>query len=76
MNFKNLAAVKVIPALLTPGINARIWNKPINIIDLIFIFEDYEFDADAALRSKSKSKVLSISKLDYYKKNFVNLARS
>ena len=39
-------------------------------------FEDYEFDADAALRSKSKSKVLSISKLDYYKKNFVNLARS
>ena len=37
-NFKNLAAVKVIPALLTPGINARIWNNPINIMDFISKF--------------------------------------
>ena len=36
LKFKNLAAVIVIPALLTPGINANIWNKPINKIDLIF----------------------------------------
>jgi hypothetical protein len=36
LNFKNLAAVNVTPALLTPGISARIWNKPMNIIDLIF----------------------------------------
>ena len=36
LNFKNLAAVIVIPALLTPGINARIWNRPINNIDFIF----------------------------------------
>lgn len=40
------------------------------------IFEDYEFDADAALRSKSKSKKLSTEKLDFYKKNFVKLVRS
>ena len=40
LNFKNLAAVMVIPALLTPGIKARIWNNPINIIDLIFKFVD------------------------------------
>ena len=36
LKFKNLAAVIVIPALLTPGINANIWNKPINKTDLIF----------------------------------------
>ena len=36
LNFKNLAAVKVMPARLTPGINARIWNVPINIISLKF----------------------------------------
>ena len=36
LNFKNLAAVIVIPALLTPGINARIWNRPINSINFIF----------------------------------------
>jgi radical SAM superfamily enzyme YgiQ (UPF0313 family) len=39
-------------------------------------FSNYEFDADAALRSKSKSKNLSTKKLDYYKQNFVKLARS
>ena len=39
-------------------------------------FSEYEFDADAALRSKSKSKELSTEKLDYYKQNFVNLSRA
>ena len=29
-NFKNLPAVIAIPALLTPGINANTWKKPIN----------------------------------------------
>ena len=33
LNFKILAAVIVIPALLTPGTRAKIWNSPINIID-------------------------------------------
>ena len=33
--FKNLAPVITIPALLTPGINDNIWNKPIIKIDLI-----------------------------------------
>ena len=36
LNPKILAAVITIPALLTPGIKARIWNKPMNIIDLMF----------------------------------------
>mgnify|MGYP002701215860 FL=1 len=39
-------------------------------------FSDYEFDADSALRSKSKSKNLSTKKLAYYKQNFVKLART
>ena len=29
LNLKNLEAVIVIPALLTPGINAKIWKQPI-----------------------------------------------
>ena len=33
LNFKKRAAVKVIPARLTPGISARIWNRPMNNID-------------------------------------------
>ena len=37
LNFKNLAAVIVIPALLTPGTKASIWNRPINKI--IFRFK-------------------------------------
>ena len=36
LKFKNLAAVIVIPALLTPGIRANIWNRPIIKIDLKF----------------------------------------
>ena len=37
-NFKNLPAVIAIPALLTPGINANTWKKPINNISLMFKF--------------------------------------
>ena len=33
LNFKILAAVIVIPALLTPGTREKIWKIPINIID-------------------------------------------
>lgn len=40
------------------------------------IFEDYEFSADAALRSQTKSKSLTREKLQYYKKNFVSLVRN
>ena len=40
------------------------------------IFKDYEFNADAALRSQTKSKSLTIEKLNYYKKNFVSLVRN
>ena len=43
LNFNILAAVNVIPALLTPGINASIWNKPMNIIDFTFRFVDIFF---------------------------------
>ena len=40
LNFNILAAVIVIPALLTPGTNERIWNKLINRIDWRFKFEE------------------------------------
>ena len=40
------------------------------------IFDDYEFDVDSALRTKSKDTVLlPIDKLKFYKENFVNLVR-
>ena len=39
-------------------------------------FDEYEYDADAALRSKTKSSVLTTEKLNYYKENFVKLSRS
>ncbi len=34
LNFRNLAAVIVIPDLLTPGINDKTWKTPIIIADL------------------------------------------
>ena len=40
LNLKSLAAVIVIPALLTPGIKASIWNKPIYNIVLKFKLDD------------------------------------
>jgi anaerobic magnesium-protoporphyrin IX monomethyl ester cyclase len=41
------------------------------------LFESYEDDVDSALRSKSKAgDVLPISRLDYYKKQFVSLVRN
>ena len=39
-------------------------------------FEKYERDVDNAFRSKTKSKSLSKEKLEYYKKNFINLVKS
>ncbi len=36
-------------------------------------FQNYEQNVDGQLRSLSKSNLLSVSKLDYYKKNFYNL---
>ena len=41
------------------------------------IFEEHENDVDSALRSKSKADdILPVSRLDYYKKQFVNLVRN
>ncbi|MDC0481018.1 radical SAM protein [Candidatus Pelagibacter sp.] len=41
------------------------------------IFEEYESDVDSALRSKSRSDdILPVSRLDYYKKQFVSLVRN
>ena len=41
------------------------------------IFDDYEFDVDSALRSKSKdTDLLPIEKLKFYKENFVKLVRN
>jgi anaerobic magnesium-protoporphyrin IX monomethyl ester cyclase len=40
------------------------------------LFEEYETDVDSALRSKTKANdVLTISRLNYYKKQFVSLVR-
>ncbi len=40
------------------------------------IFDDYEFDVDSALRTKSKdTHLLPIEKLKFYKENFVRLVR-
>ena len=39
-------------------------------------FKDYENNVDGQLRSLSSGKNLSISKLNYYKENFVNLVRN
>ena len=40
------------------------------------LFDEYEYDADAFLRSKSKHPILTPEKLKYYKENFVSLIRS
>ena len=39
------------------------------------MFDDYEFDADTYLRSKTKSKDLTPEKLRYYKGKFIELAK-
>ena len=40
------------------------------------LFEEYETDVDSALRSKTKANdILTISRLNYYKKQFVSLVR-
>ena len=41
------------------------------------IFDDYEFDVDSALRTKSKdTDLLPVEKLKFYKENFVKLVRN
>ena len=40
------------------------------------LFDEYEYDADAYLRSKTKNKNLTQEKLRYYKDNFIELVRS
>lgn len=40
------------------------------------LFNEYEYDADAYLRSKTKNKNLTQNKLRYYKDNFIKLVRS
>ena len=40
------------------------------------LFDEYESDADAYLRSKTKNKNLSQEKLRYYKDNFIKLVKS
>ena len=41
------------------------------------IFDEYELDVDSALRSKSKADdTLPVSRLDFYKKQFVSLVRN
>ena len=40
------------------------------------LFDEYEFDADAYLRSKTKNKYLTQEKLTHYKNNFIKLVKS
>ena len=40
------------------------------------LFDEYEEDADAYLRSKTKNKYLTPKKLRYYKDNFIALVKS
>ena len=40
------------------------------------IFDDYEFDVDSALRSKTKDQELNLEVLEKYKKNFVDLVKN
>ena len=59
LKFKNLAAVIVIPALLTPGIRANIWNRPIIKIDLKFrsvtiFFSIFLWSAKKSINPKNK----------------------
>ena len=63
LKFKNLAAVIVIPALLTPGINASICNNPINIIDLTFKSLGIVFKPPRKFWSKSHCMLPTIQKL-------------
>ena len=39
------------------------------------MFEDYEFDADTYLRTKTKSKDLTAENLIYYRNKFIELAK-
>lgn len=40
------------------------------------VFDEFELGADAALRSTSKSKILTKDKLEYYKQNFTRLVKN
>ena len=40
------------------------------------VFDNYELSADAALRSTTRSNILSKKKLEFYKKNFISLVKS
>ncbi len=39
-------------------------------------FDEHEVNLDSQIRSKTKNSNLSIEKLEYYKKNFINLVRN
>ena len=59
---------------LSSNNNFNLTENALNQLDNIF--DEYEKNADAALRSTSKSNLLTKDKLDFFKKNFVNLTKS
>ena len=67
LNPDNIVAVYYSPYY---GTKQQIMGKELGI------FDDYEFDVDSALRSKSKGTLLPIDRLKYFKEKFVELVRS
>lgn len=58
-------------AFYSPFLGTKLKHKGVQIED----FEDYEYNVDAQLRTLSKSTGLSKELLEFYKANFVRLAR-
>ena len=57
LKLRNLHPVITTPALLAPGIKAKIWNKPIKNILFKFKFSSNDFDAiDLSEKYKSNPK--------------------
>ena len=50
-------------------------NEQIKSTNLDY-FDEYEKNVDGQLRTLSKSTLISVSKLNYYKENFVNLVKN
>lgn len=59
-------------AYYSPLLGTRLQHKGVEIQD----FDDYEYNLDAQLRTLSKSTGVTKDKLEFYKENFVRLARA
>ena len=61
LKFSNLAAVKAIPILLTPGIRDKIWKKPIITADFkLKFFSIFLSDLDLSLIKSNNPKIIVV----------------